>query len=125
MEVDHPRLGKDEGSPQRLGRVPVHSILRISSVMRGTSSRAERTSAMGWRSMRSSALGSSWIPVGSVRGSNRGIRQRAKSEMVERGVRLIQICHGGGHQQQNWDAHDGVEENRRVHGPEIIRGVLA
>jgi hypothetical protein len=31
--------------------------------------------------------------------------------LVERGVRFIQIYHGGGHQQQNWDAHNGVEEN--------------
>src|SRR6185436_2901844 len=33
--------------------------------------------------------------------------------LVERGVRFIQIYHGGGHQQQNWDAHNGVEENLR------------
>jgi len=25
-------------------------------------------------------------------------------------VRFVQIYHGGGHQQQNWDAHNGVEE---------------
>lgn len=45
--------------------------------------------------------------------------------MVERGVRFIQIYHGGGHQQQNWDAHNGVEENLRIHGPEIDRPIAA
>jgi len=39
--------------------------------------------------------------------------------LVERGVRFVQIYHGGGHQQQNWDAHNGVEENLRIHCPEI------
>jgi hypothetical protein len=29
--------------------------------------------------------------------------------LVERGVRFVQIYSGGGHQQQNWDAHFGVE----------------
>ena len=43
--------------------------------------------------------------------------------LVERGVRFIQIYHGGGHQQQNWDAHNGVEENLRIHGPEIDRPI--
>ncbi len=48
--------------------------------------------------------------------------------LVERGVRFVQIYHGGGHQQQNWDAHNGVEENLKIHGPEIdkpIAGLLA
>lgn len=48
--------------------------------------------------------------------------------LVERGVRFIQIYHGGGHQQQNWDAHNGVEENLKIHCPEIdkpIAGLLA
>ena len=48
--------------------------------------------------------------------------------LVERGVRFIQIYHGGGHQQQNWDAHNGVEENLKIHCPEIdrpISGLLA
>jgi hypothetical protein len=47
--------------------------------------------------------------------------------LVERGVRFVQIYHGGGHQQQNWDAHNGVEENLKIHGPEIdkpIAGLL-
>jgi hypothetical protein len=48
--------------------------------------------------------------------------------LVERGVRFIQIYHGGGHQQQNWDAHNGVEENLKIHCPEVdkpIAGLLA
>ncbi|MBN8247629.1 MAG: DUF1501 domain-containing protein [Verrucomicrobia bacterium] len=45
--------------------------------------------------------------------------------LVERGVRFIQIYHGGGHQQQNWDAHNGVEENLRIHGPEIDQPIAA
>jgi hypothetical protein len=47
--------------------------------------------------------------------------------LVERGVRFVQIYHGGGHQQQNWDAHNGVEENLKIHCPEIdkpISGLL-
>jgi hypothetical protein len=47
--------------------------------------------------------------------------------LVERGVRFVQIYHGGGHQQQNWDAHQGVEENLKIHCPEIdkpIAGLL-
>jgi hypothetical protein len=45
--------------------------------------------------------------------------------LVERGVRFVQIYHGGGHQQQNWDAHNGVEENLQIHGPEIDQPIAA
>jgi len=48
--------------------------------------------------------------------------------LVERGVRFVQLYSGGGHQQQNWDAHFGVEENLKIHGPEIdkpVAGLLA
>jgi len=45
--------------------------------------------------------------------------------LVERGVRFIQIYHGGGHQQQNWDAHNGVEENLTIHAPEIDQPIAA
>ncbi|MHC5209549.1 MAG: DUF1501 domain-containing protein [Planctomycetota bacterium] len=47
--------------------------------------------------------------------------------LVERGVRFVQIYHGGGHQQQTWDAHQGVEENLAIHCPEVdqpISGLL-
>jgi hypothetical protein len=43
--------------------------------------------------------------------------------MVERGVRFVQIYHGGGHQQENWDAHYGVEENLKIHAPEVDRPI--
>jgi hypothetical protein len=45
--------------------------------------------------------------------------------LVERGVRFVQIYSGGGHQQENWDAHFGVEENLAIHGPEIDRPIHA
>ena len=45
--------------------------------------------------------------------------------LVERGVRFVQIYHGGGHQQQNWDAHNGVEENLKIHCPEIDQPITA
>jgi len=35
--------------------------------------------------------------------------------MVERGVRFIQLYSGGGHQQESWDAHYGLDENHRLH----------
>lgn len=48
--------------------------------------------------------------------------------LIERGVRCVQIYSGGGHNDQNWDAHGDVERNLRIHGPEIdkpIAGLLA
>jgi hypothetical protein len=38
--------------------------------------------------------------------------------LVERGVRFIQIYSGGGHLDENWDAHSNVEENHRLHAAE-------
>jgi Protein of unknown function (DUF1501) len=45
--------------------------------------------------------------------------------LIERGVRFVQIYHGGGHQQQTWDAHHGVEENLGIHCPEVDRPISA
>jgi hypothetical protein len=45
--------------------------------------------------------------------------------LIERGVRFVQIYSGGGHQQQNWDAHFGVEENLKIHCPEIDKPIAA
>ena len=45
--------------------------------------------------------------------------------LLERGVRFVQIYHGGGHQQQTWDAHHGVEENLAIHCPEVDRPLTA
>lgn len=43
--------------------------------------------------------------------------------LLERDVRFVQIFHGGGHQQQTWDAHKGVEENLAIHCPEVDRPI--
>lgn len=45
--------------------------------------------------------------------------------LVERGVRFVQIYSGGGHQQQNWDAHHGMEENLAIHCPEVDKPIGA
>jgi hypothetical protein len=45
--------------------------------------------------------------------------------LIERGVRFVQIYHGGGHQQQTWDAHYGVEENLSIHCPEVDKPLSA
>ena len=45
--------------------------------------------------------------------------------LLERGVRFVQIFHGGGHQQQTWDAHHGVEENLAIHAPEVDKPIAA
>jgi hypothetical protein len=45
--------------------------------------------------------------------------------LVERGVRFVQIYSGGGHQQENWDAHNGQEENLAIHATEIDRPIHA
>ncbi len=43
--------------------------------------------------------------------------------MVERGVRFVQIYSGGGHGDQNWDAHSNVDQNLNIHAPEIDRPI--
>ncbi len=35
--------------------------------------------------------------------------------LVERGVRFVQVYSGGGHLDENWDAHGGIEKNHRLH----------
>lgn len=48
--------------------------------------------------------------------------------LVERGVRFVQLYSGGGHQQESWDAHYGLDENHRLHCAETdkpIAGLLA
>jgi hypothetical protein len=47
--------------------------------------------------------------------------------LIERGVRFVQIYHGGGHNDENWDAHSNVDINLQIHCPEIdkpIAGLL-
>jgi hypothetical protein len=45
--------------------------------------------------------------------------------LIERDVRFVQLYHGGGHQQQTWDAHQGVEENLSIHCPESDKPIAA
>ena len=48
--------------------------------------------------------------------------------LIERGVRFVQIYSGGGHGDQNWDAHGNVDNNLNIHGPEIdkpIHGLIS
>lgn len=47
--------------------------------------------------------------------------------MVERGVRFIQLYSGGGHNDENWDAHGNVVSNHKLHAGESdkpIAGLL-
>jgi hypothetical protein len=43
--------------------------------------------------------------------------------MVERGVRFVQVYSGGGHNDENWDAHGGIERNHRLHCNETDRPI--
>lgn len=47
--------------------------------------------------------------------------------MVERGVRFIQIYSGGGNAggQNTWDGHHGIEENLKLHCPEVDQPIAA
>lgn len=47
--------------------------------------------------------------------------------LVERGVRFVQIYSGGGAAggQNTWDGHHGIEENLRIHCPEVDRPIAA
>lgn len=45
--------------------------------------------------------------------------------LVERGVRFIQIYSGGGHNDQNWDAHGDVDKNHTLHCEETDRPIAA
>ena len=48
--------------------------------------------------------------------------------LVERGVRFVQIYSGGGHLDENWDAHGDVSHNHRLHCAESdkpIAGLIA
>ncbi len=47
--------------------------------------------------------------------------------LVERGVRFVQLYSGGGGAggQNTWDGHHGIEENLRIHCPEVDRPIAA
>jgi len=45
--------------------------------------------------------------------------------LVERGVRFVQVYSGGGHLDQNWDAHNGVDNNHGMHCGETDQPIAA
>ncbi|MEM7473695.1 MAG: DUF1501 domain-containing protein [Planctomycetota bacterium] len=45
--------------------------------------------------------------------------------LVERGVRFIQLYSGGGHLEETWDAHAGIESNHGTHAPEVDQPIAA
>jgi Protein of unknown function (DUF1501) len=45
--------------------------------------------------------------------------------LVERGVRFVQVYSGGGHNDENWDAHSDVNKNHALHCGETDRPMAA
>ncbi len=45
--------------------------------------------------------------------------------LIERGVRFVQIYSGGGHNDQNWDAHGNVNKNHELHCGETDQPIAA
>jgi hypothetical protein len=45
--------------------------------------------------------------------------------LVERGVRFVQVYSGGGHNDENWDAHTDVNKNHELHCGETDRPIAA
>lgn len=45
--------------------------------------------------------------------------------LVERGVRFIQLYSGGGHLEDTWDAHAGIESNHGLHAAEVDQPIAA
>jgi hypothetical protein len=45
--------------------------------------------------------------------------------LVERGVRFVQVYSGGGHSDQNWDAHGDVNSNHELHCGETDQPIAA
>jgi hypothetical protein len=45
--------------------------------------------------------------------------------LVERGVRFVQVYSGGGHNDENWDAHTDVNKNHALHCGETDRPIAA
>jgi hypothetical protein len=45
--------------------------------------------------------------------------------LVERGVRVVQVYSGGGHNDENWDAHSDVDKNHELHCGETDRPMAA
>ena len=45
--------------------------------------------------------------------------------LVERGVRFVQVYSGGGHNDENWDAHGDVNKNHELHCGETDQPMAA
>ena len=45
--------------------------------------------------------------------------------LIERGVRFVQLYSGGGHLEETWDAHAGIESNHGQHAPEVDQPISA
>ena len=45
--------------------------------------------------------------------------------LVERGVRFVQLYSGGGHLEETWDAHAGIESNHGRHAAEVDKPIAA
>ncbi len=43
--------------------------------------------------------------------------------LIERGVRFVQVYSGGGHNDENWDAHSDVDKNHTLHCKETDRPI--
>ncbi len=66
--------------------------------------------------------------LNSERSADFGRKCLLARRLVERGVRFIQIYSGGGHNDENWDAHSNVDANHKLHCEETdrpIAGLLA
>jgi hypothetical protein len=56
---------------------------------------------------------------------NFGRRCLLARRLVERGVRFVQVYSGGGHNDENWDAHGNVNKNHELHCGETDRPIAA
>ena len=45
--------------------------------------------------------------------------------LIERGVRFVQVYSGGGHNDENWDAHENVNKNHELHCGETDQPMAA
>ncbi|HTM55255.1 MAG TPA: DUF1501 domain-containing protein, partial [Pirellulales bacterium] len=54
-----------------------------------------------------------------------GRRLLMARRLVERGVRFVQVYSGGGHFDENWDAHQGMKKNHELHCAETDQPIAA
>jgi hypothetical protein len=63
--------------------------------------------------------------LGDPRTERFGRRCLLARRLVERGVRFVQVYSGGGHNDENWDAHGDVNKNHELHCGETDRPMAA